>query len=80
MEQRCGYLESVGLPAGLAEVLQEQEHTVGMRIYILDNSGSTGTHDGAFLAYSQHSRAHVGVGLRTSFFTALATLLPPTRE
>jgi hypothetical protein len=47
VEQRCRYLESVGLPAGLAEVLQEQEHSVGMRIYILDNSGSTGTHDGA---------------------------------
>jgi hypothetical protein len=37
------------MPYGLAECVGDLDGRVGMRIYILDNSGSTATHDGQYL-------------------------------
>ena len=42
-------LQSLGMPAGLARLVTDQDSTVGMRIFILDNSGSTGAMDGQVL-------------------------------
>lgn len=42
-------LRSLGMPAGLARLVTDQDSQVGMRIFILDNSGSTAALDGAVL-------------------------------
>lgn len=42
-------LLSLGMPAGLARLVTDQDSTVGMRIFILDNSGSTAALDGQVL-------------------------------
>lgn len=42
-------LRSLGMPAGLARLVTDQDSTVGMRIFVLDNSGSTAALDGATL-------------------------------
>eukprot|EP00241_Pyramimonas_parkeae_P005570 CAMPEP_0114243508 /NCGR_PEP_ID=MMETSP0058-20121206/10828_1 /TAXON_ID=36894 /ORGANISM="Pyramimonas parkeae, CCMP726" /LENGTH=344 /DNA_ID=CAMNT_0001356355 /DNA_START=18 /DNA_END=1052 /DNA_ORIENTATION=+ len=43
---RVKVLENFGLPSGMAEVLEKEDRKVGMRIFILDNSGSTSSSDG----------------------------------
>ncbi|KAK3262502.1 hypothetical protein CYMTET_28647 [Cymbomonas tetramitiformis] len=47
--ERVSMLRSMGVPTGLAKLVDHQDHRVGMRIYILDNSGSTSFHDGKYL-------------------------------
>ena len=38
--------ESLGAPYGLAQLLCEEDELIGLRLFLLDNSGSTGTGDG----------------------------------
>lgn len=42
-------LMSLGLPAGLARLVQEEDKKIAMRIFLLDNSGSTAHPDGKIL-------------------------------
>merc|ERR1740129_2743062 len=48
-KNKMGVLRSLGMPAGLARLVTDQDSTVGMRIFILDNSGSTQALDGSVL-------------------------------
>jgi hypothetical protein len=49
-EKRVNDYESAGLPWGLAELLAEEDSAIGVRIFLLDNSASTGKNDGRMLA------------------------------
>eukprot|EP00929_Paragymnodinium_shiwhaense_P005340 TRINITY_DN10715_c0_g1_i1.p1 TRINITY_DN10715_c0_g1~~TRINITY_DN10715_c0_g1_i1.p1 ORF type:complete len:493 (-),score=101.95 TRINITY_DN10715_c0_g1_i1:246-1661(-) len=42
-------LNRADVPFGLAQLLGEEDHYVGMRIFLLDNSGSTQAYDGKYL-------------------------------
>lgn len=42
-------LLQLGVPFGLAQLVSEEDHTVGLRIFLLDNSGSTASYDGKYL-------------------------------
>lgn len=44
--QRIQALRSLGVPWGLALQLTEEDSQIALRIFLLDNSGSTATHDG----------------------------------
>jgi hypothetical protein len=39
---------SLGVPWGLARLLAEEDRQIGLRIFLLDNSGSTSTYDGHY--------------------------------
>jgi len=41
-----GGLEEFGVPRGLARLIASEDRRIGLRIYLLDNSGSTNTWDG----------------------------------
>jgi len=42
-------LVSMGVPFGLARLVAEEDRQIGLRIFLLDNSGSTATVDGKYL-------------------------------
>lgn len=48
-------LRSLGVPPALAEVLVEEDRQIGLRIFILDNSGSTASFDGHVFTRSEHN-------------------------
>jgi len=49
ISERVKVLQKFGLPSGMAEVVAKEDSRVGMRIFILDNSGSTGDDDGLYV-------------------------------
>lgn len=51
-----GGLEELGVPRGLARQIAEDDHRIGLRIYLLDNSGSTTKWDGKVLDEDAVSR------------------------
>mmetsp|Transcript_87149 Transcript_87149/g.251330 ORF Transcript_87149/g.251330 Transcript_87149/m.251330 type:complete len:402 (-) Transcript_87149:63-1268(-) len=47
-----GGLTELGVPPGLARVVAEDDQRIGLRIYLLDNSGSTSASDGTMVTES----------------------------
>lgn len=45
---RIRALQDLGVPYGLAKLLDEEDRQIGMKIFLLDNSGSTSTYDGHY--------------------------------
>lgn len=50
-------LIQLGVPWGLARLIGEEDKHIGLRIFILDNSGSTSTMDGKYLTQSSRGNA-----------------------
>jgi len=42
-------LVSLGVPFGLSQLIGEEDKSIGLRIFLLDNSGSTSSYDGKYL-------------------------------
>lgn len=42
-------LTSLGVPFGLSQLIGEEDQMIGLRIFLLDNSGSTSSYDGKYL-------------------------------
>mmetsp|Transcript_75922 Transcript_75922/g.246373 ORF Transcript_75922/g.246373 Transcript_75922/m.246373 type:complete len:409 (-) Transcript_75922:316-1542(-) len=59
-----GGLVELGVPAGLAGVVAEDDQRIGRRIYLLDNSGSTATGDGSVLVEGRNGSATQVPGTR----------------
>jgi len=51
-----GALEEFGVPLGLARLVAQEDHRIGLRVYLLDNSGSTSTWDGTVFVEDPDSR------------------------
>merc|ERR1712048_1038874 len=45
---RIEHLQKLGVPYGMAKLLDEEDRQIGKRIFLLDNSGSTNTLDGHY--------------------------------
>eukprot|EP00404_Azadinium_spinosum_P057881 CAMPEP_0180729970 /NCGR_PEP_ID=MMETSP1038_2-20121128/20378_1 /TAXON_ID=632150 /ORGANISM="Azadinium spinosum, Strain 3D9" /LENGTH=378 /DNA_ID=CAMNT_0022762715 /DNA_START=82 /DNA_END=1218 /DNA_ORIENTATION=- len=54
-EERTEDYESAGVPFGLAEVLAKEDKDVALRVFLLDNSGSTSHSDGHLLVQTGDS-------------------------
>lgn len=49
VESRIEAMASLGVPWGLARLIQEEDSQIALRLFLLDNSGSTATTDGRVL-------------------------------
>lgn len=45
-----GKLVKLGVPFGLARLISEEDHDIGLRVFLLDNSGSTCSYDGKYIS------------------------------
>jgi len=56
VEQVRAGMTELGVPLGLASLLAQEDQRIGLRIYLLDNSGSTATMDGSVAEQGQRGR------------------------
>ena len=53
--ERRSVLTNLGVPHSLAQLLCDEDSLIGLRIFLLDNSGSTGAGDGVYFYTDQRS-------------------------
>merc|ERR1719313_2909322 len=52
-------LISLGVPFGLSQLIGEEDRMIGLRIFLLDNSGSTSSYDGKYLEPASGGRMNM---------------------
>lgn len=52
-------LVSMGVPFGLSQLIGEEDRMIGLRIFLLDNSGSTSSYDGKYLEAAPGGRMNM---------------------
>merc|ERR1719313_3252548 len=52
-------LMSLGVPFGLSQLIGEEDRSIGLRIFLLDNSGSTSSYDGQYLEQGRNGQMNV---------------------